>query len=228
MCALPISGSLPGMNRAAVAILAIIGMAGCGSADQRSSEPSSVSIATARRSPAPTTRSSAATSSNRGTHIVRMPAELCSIAVIKAIVAEIYDAKEDPVACGSSEVHVAGETPPLAEDNWYFPTVPNSGNAGTGDGRVSIQLLNDHTQYVASYWEQQRSFLHTQPTMVQMAQPLNGVPALWENHDELTTPYGSEVDLTVTVFANLQGESLPAAKEDAMRLAAAVEQAAFQ
>jgi hypothetical protein len=159
---------------------------------------------------------------------VRAPVDLCSIAAIKAIVAEIYDAKEDPVACGPSEVHVAGETPPLAEDNWYFPTVPSSGNTGTGDGRISIELLKDHTQYVASYWEQQQSFLHTQPTLVQTAQPLNGVPTLWENHDALTTPYGSEVDLTVIVFANLNGENLPAAKEDAMRLAATVEQAAFQ
>jgi hypothetical protein len=208
-------------------VVAITCISGCGSGIPRSDQPASTSVSTSTPSPvhAP---SNAVLSSNRGSHALRVPVDLCSITAIKALVAKVYDASEDPVACGPSEVNVTGETPPLAEENWYFPTVPNSGNVGTGDGRVSIELFNDHTQYVASYWEQQQSFLHTHPTMVQTAQPLNGIPVLWENHDEFVTPYGQKVDLVVTVFANLSSESLPAAEEDAMRLAATVEKTAFQ
>jgi hypothetical protein len=123
---------------------------------------------------------------------------------------------------------VDGETPPISYYDWYFPNIPNSGTPDTGDGRIAVELFNDHTQYTESFWADQLALQMTNPSNVQSSGDLNGVPTSWAFQYQLTTPYGSSVDLQITVYADLNGLALPNAKEIAMHIAGLVEAAAFR
>jgi hypothetical protein len=173
------------------------------------------------------TSSAAPTSPLRGNHVLKAPVDLCAIKAIAPYVASVYQVTNAPVGCAPDSVHVAGETPPIAAENWYFPTIPNSGNVGTGAGRVAITVLNDHTQYTPHFWTDQLRFLQTQPQAVRSAGLVNGIPALWENGG-LTTPYGANEDLQVVVFADLDGRPLPNVEDVAKKLATIVEAGAFR
>jgi hypothetical protein len=125
-------------------------------------------------------------------------------------------------------VHVAGNTPPLASENWYFPTIPNSGSPETGDGRVIVEIFNDHTQSTEHFWENQLGFLETHPNTVRLAERINGVAALWIDDSTLVTPFGAREDLQVTVYPDLDGQQLPNAEGDAVKVARLVEFSAFR
>ena len=163
----------------------------------------------------------------RGDHALRTPVDLCAIAAIRRYVASVYQTSE-PVACAPETTRVSGETPPTADDNWYFPTIPNSGSPDTGDGRISVEIFNDHTQYTSHFWQDQLADQASQPQRVRSAGGLNGVRASWAFGYILTTPYGATQDLQVFVFADLDGQTLPNAEDVAKTVATLVETAAFQ
>ena len=142
--------------------------------------------------------------------------------------ASLYNAGDAPVACAPPDVQVAGEKPEIAFENWYFPSIPNSGSVGTGNGRVSIEIFDDHTQYTRHYWQDQLAFLATKPKLVRSAGSVNGVAALWVSDSELITPYGSKDDLQITIFADLDGRQLPDAESAAKKLATMVESSVFR
>jgi hypothetical protein len=154
--------------------------------------------------------------------------DLCSIAGVKALVASAYHVTEGPVACGASKVHVARDTPPLASENWYFPNIPNSGSPETGEGRVIVEIFNDQTQNNAHFWQKQLSFLETHPNTVRAAGRINGVAALWIDDFTLVTPFGAHQDLQVTVYPDLDGQQLPNAEGDAVKVVRLVESSAFR
>jgi hypothetical protein len=156
-----------------------------------------------------------------------VPVDLCSVSAIKTYVASIYGTSEE-VGCTPSERHDPGEAPPAALDNWYFPGIPNSGNAETTDGRVEIEISSDHTKYKPEIWEESLKALQTSPNIVQDAGTVNGVPALWVRGEELLTPYGAADNLTVHVWSDLEGNRLPASMNDAKKLAELAESGAFR